>query len=124
MRYDWGKIVVSSERGVRIMGVKKVLLGAAALILVGYAIYKGIDQDPSEYSLEWIKRLSDEDWLKEREKVQDQYRNPDLDEDFRMRCGRLLDRFDKVKRDKEWGDEEPRAPIYHREHGNNLYKPE
>ena len=94
MRYDWGKIVVSSERGVRIMGVKKVLLGAAALILVGYAIYKGIDQDPSEYSLEWIKRLSDEDWLKEREKVQDQYRNPDLDEGFRMQCGRFLDRFD------------------------------
>lgn len=108
----------------RIMDVKKVVLGAAALILVGYTIYKGVDQDPSEYSLEWIKRLSDEDWLKEREKVQDQYRNPNLDEDFRMQCGRFLDRFDKVKSDRDWEGREPCAPTYHREHGTNLYKPE
>ena len=106
------------------MSIKKILLTAAALALAGYAIYKGVDMDPSMYSLEWIKQLSDEDWLKEREIVQDQYCNPELDEDFRMRCGGILSRFDQVKSDRDWEGEQPCAPTYHREHGNNLYKPE
>lgn len=105
------------------MRFKKILLATVMLALAGYAIYKGVDQTPSKYSLEWIKRLSDEDWIKEREIVQDQCRNPNLDEDFRLRCGRLLARFDKVKSDIDWGGEEPRAPIYHREHAG-VYKPE
>ena len=104
------------------MNVKKILLTSAVLALAGYTIYKGVDQGPSKYSLEWIKQLSDEDWRKERETVQEQYSDPDLEEDFRMRCGRLLTRFDQVKSDRDWAGKVPRGPAYHREHGFNLYK--
>ena len=40
--------------------VKKIVLTAIGLIGGGYAIYKGINKEPSKYSLEWIKGLSDD----------------------------------------------------------------
>lgn len=50
--------------------VKKIVLTAIGLIGGGYAIYKSINKEPSKYSLEWIKGLSDDQWAMEREIVQ------------------------------------------------------
>lgn len=50
--------------------VKKIVLTAIDLIGGGYAIYTGLTKEPSKYSLEWIKGLSDDQWAKEREIVQ------------------------------------------------------
>ena len=50
--------------------VKKIVLTAIGLIGGGYAIYKGINKEPSKYSLEWIKGLSDDQWATECEILQ------------------------------------------------------
>ena len=82
--------------------VKKIVLTAIGLIGGGYAIYKSINKEPSKYSLEWIKGLSDDQWATECEIVQNQFRNPELDTAFRENCHRILDLFDKVKSARDW----------------------
>lgn len=102
--------------------VKKIVLTAIGLIGGGYAIYKGINKEPSKYSMEWIKGLSDDQWATEWEIVQNQFRNPELDTAFRENCHRILGLFDKVKSARDWAGKTPQGPAYHREHGFGLYK--
>ena len=68
------------------------------------------------------KDLTLEDLQKEREKVQADYNNPELDMDTRIRCQNRLFKLDEQIGNIKWGDEEPKGPGYHREHGYNLYK--
>lgn len=103
---------------------KKIIISTIGLIGGGYILYKGINKEPSKYSLEWIKNLSNEQWEKERNLIQNQFRNPELDIDFRERCHKLLELFDKVKSDKYWANKIPKGPSYSREHGYGLYKPD
>lgn len=86
-------------------------------------VVKGVSQEPSKYSLEWIKRLSDVEWKKEREIIWQNYCNLQYDEDTRSEFRNLLRLFDKVKNDRDWDGMKPKGPAYHREHGYNLYKP-
>lgn len=102
---------------------KKIILSIIGLI-GGYAIYKGISKEPSKYSLEWIKGLSKERWNEEREIVQNQYRNPLLDIDLREEFRRILRLFDMVQNERDGAGKTPQGPVYHREHGTNLYKPD
>lgn len=99
-----------------------------ALSAVGIAAIVGtmaiVGKGPAKYSMEWISRLSAEEWEIERQKVQDIYRNPQYDNFFRERQRELLNLFDKVKSAKDWAGDSPRTPTYHREHGRNLYKSE
>ena len=104
--------------------VKKIVLTAIGLIGGGYAIYKGINKEPSNYSMEWIKGLSDDQWATEWEIVQNQFRNPELDTAFRENYHRILGLFDKVKSARDWAGKTPQGPVYHREHGLGLYKPD
>ena len=102
----------------------KIILGLGSLIVVALGAYKSLsNKEPSKYSLEWIKRLSDKEWDAERKIVQDNFNNPDLDISIRERCCDLLKKFDKVKSDKDWAGQIPYGPAYSREHGRNLYKP-
>lgn len=105
--------------------MRNILLGIGGMATLGYAIYKGVSTtEPKKYSLKWIESLSDEQWSKERQIVQDQFRNPNLDIEFRDKCKVLLDLFDKVKSARDWAGVKPHGPAYHREHGFNLYKPD
>ena len=107
------------------VNTKKIVFTTIGLIvggIGGYAIFKNLNTNPSKYSLEWIKRLSDAQWAKERDIVQNQYRNPELDADFRENCRRLLGLFDKVKGARDLAGKMPTGPAYHREHGFGLYK--
>lgn len=107
------------------MGIlKKIILTGIGLIGGGYAIYKAINKEPPKYSLEWIKELSDDQWTKEREIVQNQFRNPELDTALRENCDRILGLFDRVKSAKDLADKTSQGPTYHREHGLGLYKPD
>ena len=101
---------------------KRILLAIVGTIGLGYLFYKGIGKNPDKYSLEWIKNLSDDQWRKEREFVQDQFRNPQLDTPFRENCKRILNLFDEVKSMRDWAGEIPKGPTYSREHGRSLYK--
>ena len=101
---------------------KKIVFTIIGLIVGGCAIYKGLNNEPSKYSSEWINGLSDAQWTKERNIVQNQYRNHKLNSDSREDCRRLLGLFDKVKSTRDWAGKTPQGPAYHREHGYGLYK--
>ena len=98
-----------------------VILGGIVLCCLG--LYKGVvTKEPVKYSIEWIKGLSDADWLAERKIIQDIFCSPKYSDAERIDAKRLLDLFDKVKSDRAWAEKIPRGPVYHREHGFNLYK--
>lgn len=100
---------------------KRLILTTIGLIGGGYAIYKNIDKETSKYSLEWITGLSDDQWSKEREIGQNNFRNSELDIAFRENCHKILGLFDKVKSARDWAGKTPQGPTYHREHGFGLY---
>ncbi|MCD8111124.1 MAG: hypothetical protein LUE14_13755 [Clostridiales bacterium] len=108
--------------------VSNVIIGVGGLAFATLCAYLGFSKketkkEPSKYSMEWIKNLSDMDWETEREIVRLKFCNPEYDVDTREQFHNLLRLFDKVKSDRDWAGVTPHGPSYHREHGCNLYKP-
>jgi len=102
----------------------KFMLGLSGLAIVGMGAYKGlVNKEPSKYSLEWIKKLTNKEWGTEREIIRQKFCNSKYDYSARIGFRNLLRLFDKVKSDKDWAGKKPQGPAYHREHGFNLYKP-
>lgn len=102
--------------------INKIIIGMGSLA-VAFGTYKGLSKEPAKYSFEWIKRLSDSDWKNEREVIRQKFCNPKYDDATRIRFQNLLRLFDKVKSDRDWAGLKTQGPVYHREHGYNLYKP-
>ena len=104
--------------------INKLILGLSSLALVAYGAYKGFSKkEPSKYSIEWIKKLTDKEWETEREIIRQKFCNPKYDDATRIGFQHLLGLFDKVKSDRDWAGVKPQGPAYHREHGYNIYKP-
>lgn len=72
------------------------------------------------YTDRWMKSASDDELDNEREKVRVKYCSSGDDFAEADRMYNLLHRFDKEMSDRAWGDEEPRGPSCHREHGYYL----
>ncbi len=103
--------------------INKFILGLGGLV-VAYGAYKGFsNKEPSKYSIEWIKQLTDKEWETEREIIRKKFCDPKYDDGTRIGFQNLLKLFDKVKSDRDWAGLKPQGPAYHREHGYNLYKP-
>lgn len=99
------------------MNIKKgiLFLGAIGFGILGLGInYKS--KNPTQYSYDWISKLTDEEWNIEREHIRkDVFCNPNLSTKIRENAHRLLNLFDKVWRDKHCTGEIG-FPA-HREHG-------
>lgn len=65
----------------------------------------------------WLKNATDEELATEREKVRQDFCNPNFDDDYREKCHEKLGVFDAEMSKRAWGDEEPHAPSRSREHG-------
>lgn len=87
------------------------------LMAGGYGLYKMIGKEPSMYSLDWIKGLSDKQWETEREKVRQVVCSPKYSDSLRETFRKILALFDKVKSDKDWAGQTPKGPAFYREHG-------
>lgn len=104
--------------------IPKYILGIGGLVVTGLGVYVGLsNKEPSKYSREWIKKLTDRDWEIEREIIRQKFCDSKYDESTRSGFQDLLRLFDKVKSDRDWAGIKPQGPAYHREHGFNLYKP-
>lgn len=64
----------------------------------------------------WFNNASLEELEEARTIVQNDYRNPKLDMDYRTDCHNLLFRFDQAIGKKKWAGKEPGYPV-HSEHG-------
>lgn len=93
----------------KILGIGVGVLTVAASILVAFT-------NKDEFS-DFLENATDDELDAEREKVRLDYCNPDLDDDYRISCQNKLRVFDSEMSKRAWGDEEPHAPNYHREHG-------
>lgn len=73
----------------------------------------------SKYSNRWFRKVSDEELRAERERIRLQYCSPDPNKDMEeaARLFNLLRAFDRELSRRAWGDETPRPPSYHSEHG-------
>lgn len=110
--------------GFPVSKINKLMLGLGSLAVVAFGAYKGFySKEPSKYSLEWIKKLTDQEWETEREVIRQKFCDPKYDVAARIGFQKLLALFDKVKSDRNWAGRKPQGPAYHREHGYNLYKP-
>ena len=98
-------------------------IGVGAFIAA--AILKSYDDDESEdgrvadcgsYTGNYFRKSSVEELEKEREKVQQDYLNPDLDIEYRGHLYDVLHRFDNEIGKKKWDGKEPGYPV-HSEHG-------
>ncbi len=108
------------------MDIKKILNGIitfSGLVIGGYGLVKGISSiEPSKYSPEWIRKLSNTEWKIQRDIVQQKFNSPEYDIDTRNKFKLILDLFDKIKSERDWTGKTPSGPAYHREHGYGLYK--
>lgn len=100
----------------------KGLLALVGLALGGGLLHKWSNREPEKYSREWIESLTDSQWEVEREIVRKNSINGRLPLSEVIRWENIRNLFDKIKSERDWGDETPRGPRYHREHGFNLYK--
>lgn len=94
-----------------------ILLGGAAVSAIAVACWKN-----GKTLEKLIERASLTELKEARQLVQTDYNNPNLDKEYRIKQGEMLDLFDKIIRKKEWNGQEPIGPAYHREHGYRLYK--
>ena len=113
----------------KVVGVAAAVVGAVCVGIAaagdeseGNTDYTPIDDvDDTDlrikYSSDWLKTASLEELKTEREKVQADYRNPDLDIDYRGDLWDLLLEFDTAIGEKQWEGQEPKGPAFHREHG-------
>ena len=105
--------------------LNKVLSVGGTVLFCLVILLKGHGQkEPEKYSYSWIKKLSEQAWKAERNKVWQKWANPNQDDQTRSQLWSLLQLFDKVKENKDWAGKKPQGPSYHREHGYNLYKPD
>ena len=102
----------------------KLILGLCSSAVAALGVYKVLSKkEPLKYSFEWIKKLTDKEWKKEREIIRQKYCNTKHDDAAGIRFENLLMLFDKVKSDRDRAGIKPQGPAYHREYGYNLYKP-
>lgn len=112
------------------MDIKKHLKWIIPVVVLGTGIGAGIvvvcvlskNTEPIKYSAEWIRKLSDQAWEIEREKVRLRYCSPSSKEEG-VQMHSILRLFDSIRREKL---PEYNGSIYpyQREHGWNLYKPD
>ena len=93
----------------KVLGIGVGVLTVAASILAAFT-------NKDEFS-DFLENATDDELDAEREKVRLDYCNPNLDDDYRISCQNKLRAFDSEMSKRAWGDEEPHAPNYHREHG-------
>lgn len=101
------------------IGIKVVLAIVAAF--AGY-FYASARQSPEQYSSEWIKSLSDDELDRAREKAQQDYLNPALNEKLRENAQRLMFRYDNEIGTRSKARGEHKGPTHHPDHGDHLYK--
>ena len=113
----------------KVVGVAAAVVGAVCVGIAtaedeseGNTDYTPIDDGDDtdlriKYSSDWLKTASLEELKTEREKVQADYRNPELDIDYRGDLWDLLLEFDTAIGEKQWEGQEPKGPAFHREHG-------
>ena len=113
----------------KVVGVAAAVVGAVCMSIAtaedeseGNTDYTPIDDGDDtdlriKYSSDWLKTASLEELKTEREKVQADYRNPELDIDYRGYLWDLLLEFDTAIGEKQWEGQEPKGPAFHREHG-------
>lgn len=70
----------------------------------------------SLYTAKWFEKASLDELEKAREIIQKDYRNPDLDIEFRNECWDLLNRFDNAIGKIKWKGKESGVSV-HSEHG-------
>lgn len=76
-------------------------------------------KEPEKFTRDWYESRSNEELDKEREKVRQDYCNPELDDDYRASLYFILHDFDEEMSKRAWGNEEFGYPI-HNEHGWHL----
>ncbi|MBR7151598.1 MAG: hypothetical protein IKD02_04595 [Clostridia bacterium] len=113
----------------KVVGVAAAMVGAVCVAAAaagdergGNADYAPLDDGDdtdlrTKYSSDWLKSASLEELQTERAKVQADYRNPELDIDYRGDLWDLLHEFDVAIGERQWNGEEPKGPAFHREHG-------
>lgn len=103
------------------INIKKVLgIGAGVLSVAAVSVF-AILGNKDDFA-DFLKNATDEELDAEREKVRLDFCNPNLDDDYRISCQNKSRAFDSEMSKRAWGDEEPQAPSYHREHGWYLPK--
>lgn len=71
---------------------------------------------PEKFTKRWYESRSDEELDREREKVRQDYCNPELDDDYRASLYFTLKSFDGEMSRRAWEGKEPGHPA-HSEHG-------
>ena len=104
--------------GVSVTAVIATILGLKnkdALSELWKSLQKEIEKG-SIYSEKWFENANLEELEKERFKIQQDYRNPELELEYRGECWDLLAKFDKIIGQKKWQGKDYEYPI-HGEHG-------
>ena len=103
------------------MDKKRIINGIlifSGIVFGSYGLYKGISsREPVKYSLDWISRLTDQEWENEREIVRQKFCCPEYSTEVREDFKRILNLFDKVKSERDWAGKKPQGPAFRREHG-------
>lgn len=105
---------------------RKTLLLIGSVVITGALAFIGCNvlgqSDPEPYATRWYEGLTDDEWQEEREKTRLAMRGTRDEQAIEMES--RLRRFDdEWRRRKDDGTDDYVSPP-HREHGNNLYKPD
>ena len=96
------------------------VLVTGALAFIGYTALG--QNDPAPYTTRWYEGLSDDEWREEREKTRLAMRG--TCDELAIEMESRLRRFDDEWRRRKDDGTDYYGPSLHREHGNNLYKPD
>ena len=113
----WARIKVNKKPMI-------IAAGTVGTIILGLGFLKWCGREPEKYSSKWFSTVSDEVLKAEREIVRKEYSASGADYLRAVYFQNLLYVIDSVLSRRAWNGEKPSGPIYHREDGYNLYRPE
>ena len=102
------------------MGLGKKLLAIGGGVLAAVVTILLTSKDKNEdfsYSSNWLSNATDDELKTERERVRREYCSSGNNFEKASELQNTLYRFDAEMSKRAWGDEEPKPPSYHREHG-------
>lgn len=98
-----------------------VLATAGLVVIVSNVLG---ESDPDPYTTRWLEGLSDDELPEEHEKAKIAMRDAHGDWDQACKMDFWRRKIDSEIQRRKWGDTDTYVASPHREHGNNLYKPD
>ncbi|MBO5480744.1 MAG: hypothetical protein J6A63_06130 [Clostridia bacterium] len=100
---------------------KEVIIVSSIIGIIGITVLAGVGIRYKSLK-KWLKKATVEDLKEVRNNAHSEWKQHTINDEYRGKLWGLIQYLDRKINESEWAGKTPKAPVYPREHGHNLYK--